>query len=308
MDMEYRIIRAVNLIENNLSNPIKSEDIAHEAGMSVRHLYRNFHLFAGDTVKNYLRGRRLTQASKELVDTKRSALDIALDYQFQSPEVFCRAFTRQFWLTPRAFRQIGSPYNATQRKPASNSEIQIVQKGEISSPRIINMPPRWVVGQRTTQSHYAFRVDSNLVEAELTCKSLREDIHKIAHLVDASEWSVTFRDNELTEFHEMENFYCVEVKKLGHNPEQYDTQLLPAAKYAVFRHESSDTYVESTISLAFSWLKNSPYFFGDAPTMFHSTPMKQFSGDLYIPISDTNISQRHWWRGYSEILSKRLKA
>ncbi len=100
--------RAIAYIEENLKSPIQVEDIAGIAFYSKFHFQRLFSLLTGEPVGSYLRKRRLTEAARELVETERNIIDIALDFQFQSQESFSRAFKAQFEITPHQYRKEGS--------------------------------------------------------------------------------------------------------------------------------------------------------------------------------------------------------
>ena len=54
---------------------------------------------------DYLRYRRLAFALKEIRDTKRSILDIALEYGFSSHEAFTRAFKEAYSVSPKDYRK-----------------------------------------------------------------------------------------------------------------------------------------------------------------------------------------------------------
>lgn len=52
-------------------------------------------------LRDYLRRRRLAFALREVRDSERSLLDIALDYGFSSHEAFTRAFKDAYGVTPQ---------------------------------------------------------------------------------------------------------------------------------------------------------------------------------------------------------------
>lgn len=54
--------------------------------------------------REYLRHRRLSFALKQIRDTDRSILDIALDYGFSTHEAFTRAFKEAYGITPSEYR------------------------------------------------------------------------------------------------------------------------------------------------------------------------------------------------------------
>ena len=307
MDTEFRVIKAVDLIEENLCSEITSEDIAAHAGLSLRQFHRVFQEHTGDTLANYIRLRRLSEASKELVLTDENILDIALKYEFQSAEVFTRAFTRVFWNSPRQYRNIGSAYNAIQKGRVNGSQFEIVHKGNVSSPEVITLPVRHMVGYRVVQPYYGLHVEDNVDEGEDLGEKLHNGLHLIDNLIDGSEWNIAFRVRQLEHLHDIENYFAVEVKEPKSFPEDMENFTLPACQYAVFHHRGPGSSVDFTIAQAFHWFTRSPYCLGDAPSMFRLHSGSEFSGSLYIPISKVFTPDLTWWKGFSQGYMKKFK-
>src|SRR4030042_605877 len=99
------VYEAIIHIEANLSEEISLPEVAERAGYSVFHFGRIFQGVTGETVMDYVRKRRLTEAAKALVQTNRRILDTAFDWQYAPPEAFPRAFRRAYGMTPLAFRR-----------------------------------------------------------------------------------------------------------------------------------------------------------------------------------------------------------
>ncbi|MEM9160714.1 MAG: helix-turn-helix domain-containing protein [Verrucomicrobiota bacterium] len=106
MAADESIGEAVSYMEKNLKGEISIEEIAKHAGFSKSTLQRRFRETANATVALFLRRLRLNAAARELVETKRRILDIALDYQFESQQTFARAFKQATWLTPGEARRL----------------------------------------------------------------------------------------------------------------------------------------------------------------------------------------------------------
>src|SRR5436190_3700376 len=91
-----QIQRGVDYIETNLELPIAIDAVAREAGMSQWHFQRMFRGLTGDTVKAYIRSRRLGQALGFLLNSDKRIIDIAMEADFESQESFTRAFKAAF--------------------------------------------------------------------------------------------------------------------------------------------------------------------------------------------------------------------
>ncbi len=78
--------------------------LAERMGYSEFYVSRKFREISGMQFRDYLRYRRLAFALKELRDTDRRILDIALDYGFSSHEAFTRAFGEAYGISPTDYR------------------------------------------------------------------------------------------------------------------------------------------------------------------------------------------------------------
>ncbi len=62
----------------------------------------------GMTVTEYIKCRRLSLAGQELSMKDSKVIDVALKYQYDTPESFCKAFTRFHGITPSAAKKCNS--------------------------------------------------------------------------------------------------------------------------------------------------------------------------------------------------------
>jgi AraC family transcriptional regulator len=115
MDYVDPINRAIDHIEANLTQEIDLSEVAAAAGYSPFHLSRLFRAMTGETPGGYIRKRRLSEAARQLLASKRRILDIALDHQFGSQAAFTRAFRAAFGISPGAYRKRGRLARLTHR-------------------------------------------------------------------------------------------------------------------------------------------------------------------------------------------------
>lgn len=107
MDWITGIGKAVDYVEEHICEKIDYEKAAQQACSSVFHFQRVFTAVCGFTLGEYIRMRRLSLAGQEIISTDRKIIDIALEYGYDSPESFSRAFTRFHGLSPAEARKQG---------------------------------------------------------------------------------------------------------------------------------------------------------------------------------------------------------
>ena len=96
-------------IERHEDEALTLGSLSRKLGYSEFYTTRKFKEISGMRLKDYLRGRRLAFALKEVRDSGKSLLDIAFDYGFSSHEAFTRAFKDAYGVTPRAYRKSPKP-------------------------------------------------------------------------------------------------------------------------------------------------------------------------------------------------------
>lgn len=108
MEWIESISRAIEYIEENLTNELTIAKIANYAHISPFYFQKGFSMLCGFTVSDYIRQRRLTLAGSEVVSTNEKIIDIALKYGYNSPDSFTKAFTRFHGVTPLSVRKDGA--------------------------------------------------------------------------------------------------------------------------------------------------------------------------------------------------------
>ena len=96
-------------IKSRSDEELTLKRLAKTLGYSEFHVSRKFSEISGMSLRNYMRYRRLAFALKEIRDSDRGILDIALDYGFSSHEAFTRAFKSAYGTTPSEYRRNPTP-------------------------------------------------------------------------------------------------------------------------------------------------------------------------------------------------------
>ena len=108
MEWINSITKAIDYIEENLTQNLSVESIANHVLISPFYFQKGFSMLCGFTVGDYIRQRRLAQSASELVSTQAKVIDIALKYGYDSPDSFTKAFTRFHGITPTSARKNGA--------------------------------------------------------------------------------------------------------------------------------------------------------------------------------------------------------
>jgi len=96
---------AIDYIESHLTDDISIAEIASRSYSSSAHFQMVFHLVMGITIGEYIRNRRLSLAAQDLLQPNCKVIDIALRYQYDTPESFSKAFTRFHGTPPSKARR-----------------------------------------------------------------------------------------------------------------------------------------------------------------------------------------------------------
>ncbi|MBN2657127.1 MAG: helix-turn-helix transcriptional regulator [Spirochaetales bacterium] len=91
-------------IESHLSEEITLKKISDAVCYSEEHTSRLFKKNTGENLFDFVRNRRLLAAADRLKREGGKIINIALDHGFNSHEVFTRAFSTYFGISPRRFR------------------------------------------------------------------------------------------------------------------------------------------------------------------------------------------------------------
>lgn len=100
MDWIKAIQRAVDYIEEHITERIDYEEVAKRAYSSSFHFQRVFGITCGYTLGEYIRMRRLSLAGSELLTGEVKVIDVAYKYGYETPESFSRAFLRYHGILP----------------------------------------------------------------------------------------------------------------------------------------------------------------------------------------------------------------
>ena len=198
MDWITGIQRAINYIEDHITEELDYEQIARESFSSSFHFQRVFSILCGYTLGEYIRNRRLTLAGAELASTREKVIDVAFKYGYDTLESFAKAFQKFHGIPPSQARS-----NGVMLKSFSRLSIKVsLEGGSIMNYRIEEKPAMMLTGykrrftgspnDKKDQDHY-FACETRLEQyiLEGMCRE-HEHIYQILTNFDADAYDFYF--------------------------------------------------------------------------------------------------------------------
>ena len=296
MDWITGMQKAIDYIEENLTEEIDYEKVAAESFSSSYHFQRVFSILCGYTLGEYIRLRRLSLAGAELANAKEKVIDIALKYGYDSPDSFAKAFQKFHGITPSQARADGSMLKSFSRlsikislEGGKTMNYRIEEKGEIIltgyKRRFSGIP-----GERMEQEK----------EMYVKTRPLQYVLQRLSGDIVKNFDIITNIDDEGYDFYiaSQLNEYCRNnLNKDGVLGEEfakyYENITIPPCTYAVFETEKcaypTTIFLDLRRKIASEWLPNSGYQLKDAPELvvthwFEGEKRNQRYRELWIPI------------------------
>ncbi|QDC11605.1 GlxA family transcriptional regulator [Oceanicola sp. D3] len=101
-----KLSRVIQIMEQNLEEPISPAKLAEDVVLSTRQLERLFRRYLNRSPKRYYMELRLQKARNLLMQTDMSVINVALACGFTSPSHFSKCYRAQYQTTP--YRERGS--------------------------------------------------------------------------------------------------------------------------------------------------------------------------------------------------------
>ncbi|ENJ9655498.1 AraC family transcriptional regulator [Clostridium botulinum] len=235
--------KAIMYIEKNLDEDLKTEDVAKSIGYSYYHFTRLFEGLLGETIGNYIRKRRITKAAQDLIYTDKKIIDIALDFQFKSPEAFARAFKKIYDTSPTEYRKNRIDVLKGNKKYIDNERLKHILNNITIQPVIKVIPEVKVIGIKGKTT-----LKNNLLPALWNAfnKSSSKIINKAEPL---KYYGICENDRPNNQFGENVTYseiVGIEVTSFDYIPEGMIAKVIPQGKYVVFTHKGSIYKLQET--------------------------------------------------------------
>ena len=101
-----KLSTVIQMMEENIEEPVSPSVLAQDVGMSTRQLERLFRRYLNRSPKRYYMELRLNRARNLLIQTDMSVINVALACGFASPSHFSKCYRSHFGTTP--YRERGA--------------------------------------------------------------------------------------------------------------------------------------------------------------------------------------------------------
>jgi AraC family transcriptional regulator len=271
-----QVEKAIWFIENHFGREIALDDIAVNCGVSRFYLSRLFGEVTGHSVTRYLRGRRLSEAAKELAAGAPDILSVALDAGYNSHEAFTRAFRDQFGTTPELVRARGNLENIPLVEPITMNKTAVKP---IAAPRFETGRTLLIAG---LGDRYSFETNGGI---PMLWQRVGEHFGHIPGQVGMVGYGVCYNFEDDGHFD-----YLAEVASFADLPAEFTRLRIPEHNYAVFTHEGHISGISATHQAIWSqWIAQNRDRMADAPSFEHYAedfdPVTGLGGvEVWIPV------------------------
>lgn len=276
--------RAIGDIEADLTADVDVQELARTAMTSEFHFRRMFSTLSGMPLSEYVRRRRLTAATAEILDGS-TVLDVAVRYGYGSAEAFNRAFKSLHGMTPTEARRPGAVLHSQPQlrfhltvEGTTDVKHRIIEKAAFTLVGVNTRVPLIHEGDNAAIADFERSIDPDL-RTQLAELSDQEPAGSVAVTVNIDEPRAegSFLD------------YWRAVATTRPTPAGLGSLDVPAGLWVVFQAEGDfpEALQQLWADAATEWFPANPYRWAPGPELLSVQPHEggtSGSGELWIPI------------------------
>lgn len=278
MDWINRLNGAINYIEEHIKDEIDMEKVASIAGCSSFHFQRMFAYMSDVPLSEYIRRRKMSLAAVDLMSGKK-VIDVALQYGYDSPTAFNRAFKNIHGVAPSKIIEEGISIKAF---PPIHFQISIKGESEMNY-RIVKKEAFKIIGvsmplEKELEKNFEIvpqmwgRVSTDGTMAKLMSMINTEvkGVLGVSICNNNEDWK-----------------YYIAVASTIDTPEGMEEYEVPAATWAIFSGEGTGTSIqELEVRIVTEWLPTSGYEYANAPDIevYLNADPENMIYEVWIPV------------------------
>jgi len=277
MNYLVQIQKGIDFIETNLDQDITLNQVASAACISLWHFQRVFKALTNETLKTYIRSRRLANSLGKLLSSKQRIIEIAFAAGFQSQESFTRAFKQAFQLTPNEYRKLGDKSLFLKKIQFNRSYLKHINQNITLNPEIYTQQSMMLIGMKTT--FYSNTTEKNNIAKKIPplWENFLSRLGEIDNVIPGTCYGLLQQTKEQSE--RLEYHAVTAVTKYGQVPKDMVKIEIPKTKYAKFSHKGEVKDLDNTVNYIYSsWLLKSRFSHTYAADI-------EFYGSDYHPVS-----------------------
>lgn len=264
--------QALDYIEEHLTDEIDEKQIEKITGTSIYHFRRLFSFLSGMSLGEYIRNRKLSNATFDLLDEDNSVTEIAFKYGYGSVDGFSRTYKEWSGFSPSEVKK----QKSLKSFPKLSFQLTI-QGGMTMDYRIENKEPFKIVGVKKRVPIQFEGVNQEILKlAKSITAEQRKKLHEIANMEPNRPVNVSFNfdDDWLEEkgsLDHMIGFLTTKEMDFG----EFDVLEVPALTWAIFTSQGPfPQHMQDTMAKIYAeWLPSSDYELVEAPGI-------SYTGDL----------------------------
>lgn len=226
-----KIKNVIDFIEENIYENLNLEAVADYSGLSKYHLHKIFKYFTGEKLMDYVRLRKLSNSTNELMLSDLKIIDIANEYNFDYEQSYIRAFKKAFCISPNRYRK-EKPSIEIKEKVNLDYVIPVGENSIILKPRIIHKPEFNVIG---IPSIIHKSKNSDIAFTNMLGRAFLKRIDEIQHKKNKDIFMALIKPHPEMEDYEI-YIPCSEVRYVENIPSEMKCYTLPTNRYASIKH------------------------------------------------------------------------
>lgn len=300
MDWITGLQRAINYVEEHLTEDIDYDAVAAQSFSSSYHFQRVFSILCGYTLGEYIRNRRLTLAGKELAAGETKVIDVALKYGYERPDSFAKAFQKFHGISPSQAKN-----NDAMLKSFSRLSVKLsLEGGNTMNYRIETKPEMILTGYKRRFTGAPGERRDQEADFYITTRPLQFMLKGMKKSDYETNYDIiTNIDDDGFDFYIAQNLEkntreFINSKLFGEEyAKNFEHITIPKQTYAVFETERckfpTAAFLELRKQISVEWFLGSGYEIADAPEIvvthwFWNPRKNERYRELWIPIKKVN--------------------